>query len=189
MKIKEIIYNGVSNEIKKWNFDEIYVISLFIFFEYDDLRTPILILGFNTIKNWQESINLASNEQEAKWNYAFWLQNEEYQFGYSEDDKKVVETWIKELNLFYTDEEEDKYFDKCMELGEQISIVFTKLCVDVASEIQKNILPYLTNKKIPILVHELEYYDKIVEQNKIINPNGEANEFIKWIYSMWNHPI
>jgi hypothetical protein len=131
--------------------------------------------------NWKENIPSASDDQEAKWNFAFWLQNIEYQFGTCESDKKLIKEWIIENNLYYSDEDEEKDFDQCLELGEKIERNFVTLSVEVAAKIQKKILPSISKKPIPVLVHELEYYDEIAEQNKRINSNGEADEFIKWI--------
>ena len=39
-------------------------------------------------------------------------------------------------------------------------------------------------KELPILIHELEYYDEIAEQN--IEANGEklVKDFSKWIFDM-----
>ena len=42
----------------------------------DDPRHPILQLGYNTLTHLKERTPSASGAEEAKWNYAFWLQNE-----------------------------------------------------------------------------------------------------------------
>ena len=38
-------------------------------------------------------------------------------------------------------------------------------------------------RPIPVLVHELEYYDEIVEQNRRANPPGLTNDFAAWVDS------
>jgi hypothetical protein len=38
----------------------------------------------------------------------------------------------------------------------------------------------LFGRPIPVLVHELEYYDAIAMQNLAANPPGVADDFIRW---------
>jgi hypothetical protein len=38
-------------------------------------------------------------------------------------------------------------------------------------------------KAIPVIIHELEYYDQIAHQTSAANPNGIAEEFVEWFYS------
>ena len=59
----------------------IYVVSLFVYDEDDDPRQPTLTAGYNTIDQWRSSTPSASSPQEAKWNFAFWLQNELVKLG------------------------------------------------------------------------------------------------------------
>jgi hypothetical protein len=37
---------------------------------------------------------------------------------------------------------------------------------------------------IPVLIHELEYYDEIAQQNRDANPDELADEFSSWIAAM-----
>ena len=54
----------------------VYAISLFVYDDEDDPRRPTLTVGYNTSSHWQASIAQASTPEEARWNYAFWPQNE-----------------------------------------------------------------------------------------------------------------
>jgi hypothetical protein len=38
-------------------------------------------------------------------------------------------------------------------------------------------------RPIPLLIHELEYYEEIAEQNRRANPDGIADAFADWILS------
>lgn len=39
------------------------------------------------------------------------------------------------------------------------------------------------SSEVPVLVHELEYYDAIADQNEHCNPSGIAEEFVLWVRS------
>lgn len=54
---------------------DIYVVSSFIDNEDDDPRQPTLTIGYNTETQFRRSIQHAADEAEARWNYAFWIQN------------------------------------------------------------------------------------------------------------------
>ena len=41
-------------------------------------------------------------------------------------------------------------------------------------------------RPIPIIVHELEYYDQIASQTVEANPAGLAHEFADWVDSLYN---
>src|SRR6478735_743578 len=121
-KVKEVI-----NNIHDGQVSDIYVISFFKSNEEDDLRRPTLTVGYNTVTQLKNSTPpdgkeggwpMASDAQEAKWNYAFWLQNEELVIGGDKYDP--VSDWVKQLPFYYTDEQENENYDKAFELGQKI---------------------------------------------------------------------
>ena len=84
-RVKEAIINVDQNKLS-----DIYVISFYKSNFNDDPRHPMLTVGYNTISQWKTSSPsdgeelksfIASDADEAKWNYAFWLQNEELVIG------------------------------------------------------------------------------------------------------------
>ena len=77
VKIKEKIQGLMEQKISEWQEDDIYAISLYVFNEEDDPCRPVAVFGYNTERQVQKSITEAADEQEARWNYAFWLQNHE----------------------------------------------------------------------------------------------------------------
>lgn len=155
--MKEKLQLLLIQEISKWENDDIYAISLYVNDEEDDPLRPTVTLGYNTERQVRESMQDASDEQEARWNYAFWLQNAELCWGVGESAGDV-KSWLSEQNL--TDREDE------------VTEAFVKLLVDIVRDIHTmGLLRDKFGKEIPILIHELEYYEEIAEQN--ISANGE----------------
>ncbi len=188
---RNYVYQSIKDEILSWDdeiISDIYVISFYISDCIDDPRRPMITLGFNTNSNYGESIAKASGEREAKWNFAFWLQNDVLiigdNYGENLDDGERITNWIKELGLYYTDEQENDDFDSTLELGEQITHEFVEMCVSIAGQLHKEgIIKGKFGKEIPIIVHELEYYEIIADQNERANPPYLVKEFVDWVYN------
>ncbi|GMQ57254.1 hypothetical protein AN1V17_16490 [Vallitalea sediminicola] len=188
LNFDEYIFNKVKDEIDSWNdslIEDIYVISFCIENINDDYRLPTVTLGYNTISNVKEVKVSAGDFEEARWNYAFWLQNRELVIGdiYNEiNDADKVRGWIKEQGLYFTDEEESKDFDRIVELGEKIIIEFVDIIISVVQKLHsENVIKDKFKRDIPLIIHELEYYDEIAEQNIKANPNDVINEFVEWV--------
>ncbi|TXK59075.1 hypothetical protein [Alkalisalibacterium limincola] len=165
--------------------DEIYALSFFIYNEADDPRLPTLTVGYNTVDQWRASIPKASSSDEAKWNYAFWLQNELLVFGGSDSPTTAaVGRWVADLGLGYSDEEEDADFERCLELGQELTERFVAAVCDIASTLHSDsTVTRALGRPVPIIVHELEYYDEIADQTEACNPPGLAEEFVSWVRS------
>ncbi len=74
-EFEEYIYQRFAEVIRSWPpavARDIYVIVIYISLLEDDSRFAELSLNYNTLSNYHERIADASNEAEAKWNYAFW---------------------------------------------------------------------------------------------------------------------
>lgn len=157
VKIKEKIQGLMEQKISEWQEDDIYAISLYVFNEEDDPCRPVAVFGYNTERQVQKSITEAADEQEARWNYAFWLQNHEMCLG-RDETAEDIRKWITELEW----EGEDA-----------ISFKFVNLLVAVVQGIHASgLLKEKFGREIPVLIHELEYHEKISQQN--IEANGEA---------------
>ena len=128
-----------------------------------------------------DEINHASDENEARWNYAFWLQKQITTVGENDDEegRKIINKWISELGFNYTDEEEDLDFDSCLEMGGKITENFITVLIELVREILKD---GIATK--PILIHELEYYDQIRDQNIEANGAESLKDFSNWINVM-----
>jgi hypothetical protein len=165
---------------------DIYALSFFINDNDDDPRYPVLQLGYNTLKHVADSTAFASSVEEAKWNFAFWLQNELEFIGLPEtEDAQLLEELLRSRSLWYTDEDEEADFDLCMQLGSEITAYFVDACVRIARALHENgVVEQQFSRPIPIVVHELEYYEKITVQTRSANPLGLAKEFEDWVACM-----
>ena len=162
----DYLYEAIKNNILEWNVPDIYVISLFVYDEDDDPNFPTVILGYNTVSNYKENIEFASDEIEAKWNFAFWLQNEEMVFGTGKT-RPIVEKWLEENNLVDKDE--------------KITATFINVLVNVVEELhQSGFINAKFGQEIPIIIHELEYYDEIAKQNIEANGYELVGEFVEF---------
>ena len=63
-------------KIGKQDIKDIYAISFWKDNLEDDPRCPVITIGYNTLTQVEAAKKNASSPMEAKWNYAFWLQNE-----------------------------------------------------------------------------------------------------------------
>lgn len=170
---------------------DIYVLSFYVHNVYDDPRRPTLTVGYNTYQQMQlctptdgkeEKWPKASDAGEAKWNFAFWLQNEELIVGGREYDP--VSDWVKSSPYYYSDEEAEIDFDTTYLKGQRIKERFIEIITGHARKLHSDgVIRAKFGKDIPIIVHELEYYDKPVLWTKQANPDGLAIEFENWVAS------
>lgn len=171
---------------------DIYTLSFFIYDECDDHRHPTLTLGYNTLSQWRSELSEdsdpeASDSQEAKWNYAFWIQNALLVFG--EEGKPSADTvarWVSELGLLYTDADEEADFERCLEIGSKITEHFVQVVCEVASALhEQGVMRKVFGRDVPIIIHELEYDEQIAAQTERANPPGVAAEFVNWVRYDW----
>ena len=183
--MKNQLKDMIISNIEKWSDTDIYAVSLYVYDNGDNPCEPTVTLGYNTESQFKKETPNAYDEEEARWNYAFWLQNEFFCFGVG-DTAGIVRDWLAENNFpFY--EYEDPIWDnnKIYEQTEKITQAFVNLLVDIVKEIhEQKILTAKFGKELPIIIHELEYYDEIAQQN--IEANGEilVKEFTEFIMNM-----
>ncbi len=89
--------------------DGIYVVSFFVYDEEDDPRRPTITVGFNTESDVTRAdpeaadpVRAASSKSEARWNYAFWRQNElavVCDTAREPDGAAIRESWAREQGL------------------------------------------------------------------------------------------
>lgn len=186
--MKNQLKDMIISSIKNWSDTDIYVISLYVYDNGDNPCEPTVTLGFNTESQVKKEIPNAYDEEEARWNYAFWMQNEFFCFGVG-DTAGIVRKWLAENNFpFY--EYEDPIWDKdgICEEAEKITQAFVNVLVEIVKEIHmQKILTNKFGKELPIIIHELEYYDEIARQN--IEANGEilVKEFTEFINKMYEY--
>ena len=181
-----ILYEGIKKTIENWTEAGIYAISFFVYDECDDPNKPTVTVGYNTEACFQDSVEDASDEGEARWNYAFWLQNREFVFGRGKT-AAVVSKWRKETGYKCEEEDEDgeeEYDENGYYIGKPplVTEKFIEVLIETARRLHESgVIRAHFGKEIPILIHELEYYDAIAEETRRANPEGVADDFIQWV--------
>lgn len=177
--MRDILKKLIISNVDKWTDEDIYAISLFIYDENDNPCKPTVTLGYNTEMQVKKETADASDEQEARWNYAFWIQNSFFCFGIGETEKDV-KNWLESNQLpYYEDDDEAWDNNETYEDVEVIKKVFVKELICIVKEIhQSGLLTKKYGKEIPIIIHELEYYDEIAEQNIEANGKNLVADFV-----------
>ncbi len=172
----------IKGKIAVWDKSDIYAVSLFVYDMNDNPCEPVVTLGYNTVEQFQKEIPNADGEQEAKWNYAFWLQNEELSFGVGET-QTVVKQWIENAEYSYFTYEEMFGAGESPEesLYEGITEAFLGVLIEVVKELHgSGFIKEQFGKEVPVLIHGLEYYEEIAKQNLKANPAETVEEFVKF---------
>ncbi len=178
---EQYCYDLIWQHIEAIDSDEvasIYALSFYMEDNPDDDYMPILWLGYNTQKQMNDCTpsplnnspkHKALDQDEAKWNYAFWLQNQLCMIG---EEGTVSHAMRNEWMDSLLPEEDAK---KC----------FVDLSVRLARQLHKmNVIQQKFGAGIPIIVHELEYYDQIAHQTSAANPAGLSDEFVDWVFAL-----
>jgi hypothetical protein len=165
---------------------DIYVVSLLVYDEDDDPRRPTITVGFNTESDVARCADPASafytDEQEGRWNYAFWRQNELSLICDTASDAegaRLREEWARSEGLWYdlADDESPIFNDR----GEPLTKAFISLLERVVQRLHAADITRIFGRPLPVLIHELEYYDEIASQNLRANPPGVVPDaFVRW---------
>lgn len=162
---------------------DIYVVSLLVHDEADDPCRPTVMIGFNT-ESAVASAEGAEDRYEARWNFAFWLQNDLGVLADSERDPTRAsfrDDWLLSLGPGQQVEPGEVDAD-----AEETTPRFVHLLIEIVQQLHaEGVIARIFGRPIPPLIHELEYYDEIAEQNVRANPNGLADDFARWIYAMY----
>ncbi len=161
-----------------------YVVSFWVNDDADDPSIPVLRVGTNTEAQVHASLAKASSADEARWNFAYWLQNDlAVVGGHGDDDgRTMVDARFHELGLRRDDGD---FSPDALEVCRQMTETFVACCVDAARRLHDHDgLVGTFGRDIPVLVHELEYYDAIAEQNLACNPPDLVAPFKQWIDSL-----
>ncbi|MFE9574535.1 hypothetical protein ACFYMW_39510 [Streptomyces sp. NPDC006692] len=164
----------------------IYVVSFFIDNERDDPRQPTLTIGYNTETQFRRNIGDASDEAEARWNYAFWLQNELTVIGdltRDPDGAAARRRWINELGLWYDEPANpEDWVSTVGSTAARIEANFKQACVQLARGLHDDgVIATILGRPVPVVLHELEYYEAIARRTEAANPPGLADDFTAWV--------
>jgi hypothetical protein len=167
--------------------DDIYVVSFFIDNEDDDPRQPTLTIGYNTETQANRADYRALDPAEARWNYAFWLQNHLTVIGGLALDPggaAAGQEWIKGLGLWYDEPAStNDWMTTVGPIAAKIEASFNQACVQLARHLHDSgIIERAFGKPVPVILHELEYYDAIAHRTEAANPPGLADDFTAWVH-------
>lgn len=169
-----------------WHEEGIYVISFFLdtneAYEYNGFSN---VTFFSVSYNTEKDCPGAGALDEARWNYAFWRQNETpiLDAYAAPEGMKILFDWYREKGYTNIGQEhaETAYDAKmryigrgpvgCYELLEQVTEAAARL--QTSGFIQKTF-----GKQIPIILHDLTYTWYTIEATKKANPHGEAETFL-----------
>ncbi len=173
-------------KIGKQHMEDIYAISFWKDNLEDDPRCPLITISYNTLTQVEAKKNSASSLMEAKWNFAFWLQNEISTIG---GNDKNLRLYFKENKLFYTQQEyakaekngDEQKLDK---QDEQMQSAFMDTIILVVQALHKRgVIKEQIGREVPVIIHELEYYDLPVDWTVRSNPKPLVDEFLKYYYN------
>lgn len=176
-------------KMSKQNVKDIYAISFWKSDVDDDPRCPIISISYNTYSQVKAEKDNASSEQEAKWNFAFWLQDEITMLG---GEDKLLRQYLKEEGYFYTlndqkkaekleEEGDNTAYNELSQKDDKIQSSFMEIIISIVKEIQKsNLIEEKLGKELPIIIHELEYYDLPLEWTRKANPAHLIEEFLAY---------
>ncbi len=184
--ITERIYLKVKSIVDTWCEDGIYAISFFVssneLSEYNGFSN---VSSFAISYNTEEDCEGAGKYDEERWNYAFWRQDETSIIDPYEPNELIdlLFDWYKENGLSNIgDEDEDCYDDNGRYIGKGPVGHYELLTLvsEVAKRLQQEgFLESKFGKKLPIIIHGLEYAWYDIEATQNANINGTADTFLK----------
>jgi hypothetical protein len=170
-----------------------YAVGLYIDFEDDDVRRPIVTAGFNS----QAGIDAAlarrrglfqrrpvpSDAEEARWDFAFWSHSDLARFGDPAEDPDgaaALERWIRLNGWWFTDEEEDADLGRTLALGDEIQAGLDRVMTVVARELQREAIPRALERPLPVLLHGPVYDSTFAVAAREANPPDLVEDFAAW---------
>jgi len=177
------VYRALSS-LPKAERDGVYAVSLFVYDYEDEPSTPTVEVSVNTEAYVALRTPETSDPAEARWNFAFWPHRPIDVIGGPTDPvgKQIIDQSFSDASLAY---DPDDYSDEAIEIGRRMTEAFVAACVAAVQRLHREgIVEAVFGAAVPVLVHELEYYDQIAEQNRVANPGELVEPFIRWIYAM-----
>lgn len=186
INITEKIYSKIKSIISTWSEPDIYAISFFVYsneaYEYKEFSN---VSSFAISYNTEEDCEEAGIYDEERWNYAFWRQDETIIIDPDQPNEltELLFEWYKENGITNIGEENDNCYDENFCYIGKGPVGHYEL-IQIASEVAKRLQQegYIENhfgKKLPIIIHGLEYAWYDIEATQKANLNGEADTFMK----------
>lgn len=173
-----------------------YAVSVLLFFDEDDPRRPVVHVSHNTearvaactpapgqAPRWP----IASSADEARWSYAFWLQEvlaAACDGAADPEGARLRDAWVRAQGYWYSDEEEAADLDAALRRASPLAGAFLGLLTSAVRDLHlSGDVARLLGRPVPVLVHELEYVDETADLAEAANPGGLADAFARYVRS------
>ena len=171
-----------------------YAVGLYIDFDDDDVRRPVVTAGFNSqagvdaaLARWPglfQRRRVPEDAEEARWDFAFWSHGDLARFGDPDEDPggaAALERWIRLNGWWYTDEEEENAdLERVLALGDEIQAGLDRVMTVVARELQRDAIPRALGRAVPVLLHGPVYDSTFAAAAREANPPGLVDDFAAW---------
>lgn len=182
----EKLYLKIKSTMEKWRDNGIYAISFFVQSnECNQYKGYENVSSFAISYNTEKDCKGAGELDEERWNYAFWRQNETMIIDPDKPNEltDLLFDWYKENGITGIGKEDDDCYDRqgnYIGKGPGGHYELLTLVSEAAKRLQQEgFLQSKFGKKLPIIVHGLEYAWYDIEATKNANLHGEADVFLK----------
>lgn len=185
VNITEKIYTKVKSIIDTWSEPDIYAISFFVYsnesYEYENFSN---VSSFAISYNTESDCDGAGMYDEERWNYAFWRQDENPIIDPDEPNEltALLFEWYKENGITNIGEEDEDCYDENFNYigkGPVGHYELLQIVAEVAKKLQaEGYIEAHFRKKLPIIIHGLEYAWYDIEATQKANMSGEADTFM-----------
>lgn len=182
----EKLYLKIKSVMSTWCEEEIYAISFFVnsneAYEYKGYSN---VSSFSVSYNTESDCKGAGQFDEERWNYAFWRQDETPIITPDKPDEltDLLFDWYKENGIINIGEEDENCYDEnCKYIGKGPIGHYELLTLisEVAKRLQQEgFIENKFGKKLPIIIHGLEYVWYDIEATRNANVDGEADTFLE----------
>ncbi len=181
----EKLYSKVKSIMSSWYEEGIYAISFLVdsneAYEYKGFHN---LSSFAISYNTEEDCEGAGKYDEERWNYAFWRQDETFLIDPDEPNEltDLLFDWYRENGISNIGEEDEDCYDEDYNYigkGPVGHYELLTLVSQVAKRLQQEgFIEDKFGKKIPIIIHGLEYAWYDIEATQNANINGAADTFL-----------
>lgn len=165
---------------------EVNALSVWIYTEEDEPPQFVADLSYNTETQFARMTDEAADANEARWNFAFWLQNPSMMIGSSEDEtgRAARQQWLEETGFadeLAAAEDEDRELEICDDIESAFCEVVAAACRQLHAS---GLITELFGRPIPIILHDLEYHEGTVDLTSAANPPDVIQPFVEWVESL-----
>lgn len=165
---------------------DICALSLWIYVEEDEPPQFVADLSCNTEARVAAMADQASDAGEARWNFAFWLQQPSLSIGSADDEAGMAarQQWLADAGFaeqLATAGDQDREFEIC----DAIEGEFCEIVATAARELHDSgLLADLFGRSVPIILHDLEFHEGTVDLATAANPPEVIRPFVEWVDSL-----